>query len=435
MKNNRIIIKNFRDHSYALDDLYNIYTEAYKIPPIKYEIKLEDEQSFLYCKSRRHFVIVFPFGPNRDILMTESFWENKVHWLPISGSVNLDRIENFLTASLRLAERIYPNVQLGELEPISILENKFTFKGESCIHIGIAFMARIRNKNLYEDLYTNKTIRGQMLKLNLLPNKNYDDRNATQWDKLIFLVKKYVLSRNIFAIQEDEINGYFGKKLRFQIHNKLTKPLLNIIGWLTFKYKKADVTKKMQEIILSNDPKKIIDIACGDNDFVIKLAKEREFELVVANDLSWFQLQSLQNNIDYESFRNSNSTVLFTNHDGKSLPFKDKFFDALICKNVLHHMDDFDSLKAIISEMNRISNKVIIVEVLDPRYEGRWGRFRHKYVYDKLLKEVEAGDNFLSREAFKEVCSMGNCKENFEMSTVFAVYQFCVFENSKKEDS
>lgn len=429
MENNRIIIRNFKDHSYALDDLHRIYTEAYNVPTIKYEINLVDENSFLYCKSRKHFVIVFPFGPNKDVLMTESFWEDKIRWLPISGSVNLNRIENFLTASLRLTGQVYPNVQLGELEPLAILENKFTFNGDSCTHIGIAFIARIRNKNLYGDMYNNKTIRGRMLNLATLPNKNYDDKNATQWDKLISLVKKYVLSRNIYAVQEDEISGYFGKKLRFQIHNKFTKPLLSFISLFAFKYKVADVSKKMQNIILSGKPNRIIDIACGDNDFVIKLAKKEKLELVVANDLSWFQLQSLQNDIVDESFRNSNTTVLFTNHDAKSLPFKDKFFDVLICKNVLHHMDNFDSLKAIISEMNRISNKIMIVEILDPRYEGRWGRFRHKWIYDKLLKEVEAGDNFLSREAFKDVCSMGNCKESFEMPTVRSVYQFCIFEN------
>jgi len=271
-----------------------------------------------------------------------------------------------------------------------------------------------------------------MLSLETFLNKNYDDENATQLDKLIFLVKKYVFSRNIHAVQEDEISGYFNKKLRFQIHNKFTKPLLSIIGLFAFKHKIADVTKMMQNIVLSDNPNRIIDIACGDNDFVIKLAKREKLELVVANDLSWFQLQSLQNDIDDESFKNSNSTLLFTNHDAKSLPFKDNFFDVVICKNVLHHMKTVEDLNAIISEMNRISNKIIIVEVLNPLYEGRWGRFRHKWIYDKLLKEVEAGDNFLSREAFNSVRSMGNYKESFEMPTVRGVYQFCIFENKNK---
>jgi len=412
-----------------LDELYSIYTKAYKIPTIKYDINLEDEDSFVYCTSRKHFVVVFPFGPNKDVLMTESFEENKIHWLPIAGSVDLNRRENFLTASLRLAKQVYPNVLLGELEPIAILENNFTFKTSSWIHIGIAFIARIRNKNLGKDMYTNKTIRGRMLCLEKLLNKDYCDVAATQRDKLISLVKEYVLSKNIYLIQEEEINGYFSKKLRFQIHNKTTKPLLNLIGRFAFTYSIGDVNQKMQDIILNDNPQRIIDIACGDNDFVINLTKIRSFELVVANDLSWFQLQSIQNALDDTTFTNSNSTILFTNHDAKSMPFNDKFFDVLICKNVLHHMKNVGDLKAIINEMDRISNKIVIVEVLDPRYEGCWGRLRHKYIYDKLLKEVEAGDNFLSRDAFKEVCSMGNCTDQFEMPTVRGVYQFCIFEN------
>lgn len=434
MNNNRVIIRNFKDHSYLLDDLHRLYSEAYNVPIIRYKIELTDEYSYLYCKARKHFTIVFPFGQNRDILMTETFFANKIQWLPISGSVRLDRIENFFTAALRLSEQIYPNINLGELEPIAILENKFTYQEKECIHLGIAFVARIRNNSLYSDLYTNKSIRGQMINFHLLNNKDFADETATQWDKLVALVKVYVSNRNIHNVQEGEISGYLGKKIRYQIHNKITKPFLKVVGQFAFKYKIADITKKMEEIVLSDNPNRIIDIACGDNPFIIKLAHKHDFEMIVANDLSWFQLQDLQKNINFESFRNTSSTVIFTNHDAKSLPFKDKFFDVLICKNVLHHMDNFDYLKSLIGEMNRISKKVVIVEVLDPLYEGRWGRFRHKYIYDKLLKEVEAGDNFLSREAFKRVCEMENCISKFEMPTARAVYQFCIFNNDNLEN-
>lgn len=430
--NNRILVKNFKDQSSILSILYDLYKEAYNIPVIESRVDLTDEYSFNYCTSRKHFVVVFPFWTNKELLMTETFFDNKVRWLPIAGSVQLKKRENYFDAAIRLSKQVYPTIELGEMEPLAVMENHFFYNGQTCSHFGIAFVARIRNQNPLNDLFNDKTIRGQLISPSIIKNKKFEEPSATQWDKLVGLAKSYVNERNVYTVQEDEIQGYLSKKIRYQIHNLISKPLLRLFGRVTHKYSTKDVTLKIEELVLGANGTDInlIDVACGDNPLVLNLAQKSDrFNLVVANDLSWFQLQDLQKHLDSNRFKNVKSNVVFTNHDAKAMPFKDKYFDVLICKNVLHHMNDTEYLKHLVNEMNRISKKVIVIEVLDPFYEGRWGRYRHKYVYDKLLKEVEAGDNFLSKEAFEEFCKLGNCVEKFDMPTIRAVYQFCVFSN------
>jgi ubiquinone/menaquinone biosynthesis C-methylase UbiE len=426
MPNPRILARNFKDHVAELDDLFLIYKDSYDIPYIKSEIKITDQESFSYCKDRKHFVMLLPFGRNKDILLTETFFDNRLRWLPIAGSVRIDLKENYLESAIRLANSAYPGVELGELEPIAILGNHFSFGEKECSHFGIAFISRIRNSDPYHDLYNNKSIRAKLISYYFIKNKEFVDREATQWDKVLALTKEYIENRNIYNLQENEISGYARKKRRYQIHNRVTKPLLSFFGKILFNKSVQDVNEKIKELVLVDNPKTLIDIACGDNSLAVDIAQIHDFNLVVANDLSWQQLESLRTNISEETFKNSNSLVIFTNHDAKSLPFKNEYFDVLLCKNVLHHMDNFEYLTLLMNEMLRVSKKVVIVEILDPKYEGGWGRTRHRYIYDKLLHEMDAGDNFLSRAAFKEITALANCTDTFEIRTIRAIYQFAV---------
>lgn len=426
---NRVLLRNFKDKNYQLEDLYQVYHDAYNIPIIKLEIKLEDEYSFAYCKDRKYIALLLPFGKNKDLLLNETFLKNKVKWLPIAGSVRNDLHEDFMEAAMRLAKTTYPEIELGELEPLAILENVFKFQDKECIHKGVAFISRIRNNDPYDDIYKDKAIRCQLIRYSLINHKNFDDTDATQWDKLMCLAKTYLENKDLHSVQENEISGYVAKKSRYLIHNATTKPAMKFFGKYFFKHSITDLNRRIEELILEENPTKFLDVACGDNDLVIKISQKHEFDLAVGNDLSWSQLQDLRNSIDIETFKNSKSLVIFSNHDAKKLPFKDQYFDVLLCKNVLHHMDNLENLKSLVNEMNRVSKKVIIVEVMNPKDEGNWGRFRHRWVYDKLLKEVEAGDNFLSREAFNEISQLNNGSILPEMRTIRSVYQFCIFKN------
>jgi ubiquinone/menaquinone biosynthesis C-methylase UbiE len=90
------------------------------------------------------------------------------------------------------------------------------------------------------------------------------------------------------------------------------------------------------------------------------LAKDHE-KLIVANDISWSQIQLLNNNA---------INILSTNHNASQLPFKDKVFDVAICKNTLHHMPHRVQLLSMLYSMKRIAKKIILVEIENPNETG-----------------------------------------------------------------
>jgi SAM-dependent methyltransferase len=101
----------------------------------------------------------------------------------------------------------------------------------------------------------------------------------------------------------------------------------------------------IQKQILNDQPDKhlsLLDIGCGNGFFTYYL--ERSFR-VVALDFSILMLKKnpLKNKI-------CGSAV--------ELPFQDKSFDVLFCSNLLHHIDDPDT---VVSEMKRVSRKYIVL--------------------------------------------------------------------------
>ena len=125
-----------------------------------------------------------------------------------------------------------------------------------------------------------------------------------------------------------------------------------------------------------------------------------------------------------DEMKNTSSFLLFTNNDARALPFGNRYFDFVICKNVLHHMPNLESVNRLVGETVRVGKRALIVEVMNPAYEGWFGRRRHWY-YTKWLHD--AGEFFLSREAFNAVTNLPERVDMFEMSTIRGVYQFALF--------
>jgi ubiquinone/menaquinone biosynthesis C-methylase UbiE len=121
-----------------------------------------------------------------------------------------------------------------------------------------------------------------------------------------------------------------------------------------------------------------LDIACGDNELVLGVAQTDEFSLVVGNDVSWSQIQLLAQRPENAALRDHAALTLFTNHDARHLPFADTRFSVGFAKNVLHHMDGLPSVRALVDELIRVSKVAIVVEVMDPAVESRWGRRNRK---------------------------------------------------------
>lgn len=423
MITDRIPYRAFDDKVEYLRDLYSIYEEAYDIPEIVSSFELNDVHSFEYCQDREYFVVVVPYTYSKELLVERTFTNSKLGWILTGGSLRTDLNETFIACCRRLVSKHIENAELGELEPLALITNIFKYGDRECKHKGIAFTGRIRNLEPHKIIKKTINSRGKLIPYHEPTTLSQLNHN----DKVLEIAKEYLKKHNIDKVPEAEILENLKYKKRYVFHNKITKPLFRISGRFLFPHSILYLENKIKEILFKENPKTIIDVACGENVSVLEYAKNKQIEIVVGNDVSWSQLEFLSRKISKDGIRGTQSFLLFTNHDARKLPFKDKYFDALICKNVLHHMEDLDSLRMLMQEMIRISKTVLIVEILDPKFESLWGKIRHKY-YLKFLHD--AGENFLSRKEFDAVTANTNRIDKFELKTIRGIYQFAIIKES-----
>lgn len=183
---------------------------------------------------------------------------------------------------------------------------------------------------------------------------------------------------------------------RYKIYNKYIKKV-----FLTEKKRRK---KEFQSLIsrLCGEYKSIIDVSCGDNLDIYRISNREN--IIVCNDISLYQLRCCESR--------SNS-VLFTNDNILDLSFKNNIFDVSYCKNTLHHMNNDEEIIALLNNMYNISNKLVIVEIEDPKKIGGVSKLLNKYLYIDYLKD--AGKYFLSFCKFKRIID-NNFKDKCNIS-------------------
>lgn len=143
--------------------------------------------------------------------------------------------------------------------------------------------------------------------------------------------------------------------------------------------------------------------------------------MVVGNDISWSQIELL--NDKYQE-------AIFTNHNAASLPFVDKAFDVAYCSNTLHHMPNKNVLINLLNSMKRIAKKIVIVEIENPSVVGGFPKFLNKYWYMKYLKDV--GGAYLSEQQFSLIINntfSKDCNIEFQrFENVMGRYMIAVIE-------
>jgi ubiquinone/menaquinone biosynthesis C-methylase UbiE len=427
--NQRILYRAFQDIQAYLSDLYSIYKELYpNAPNITYEQHLQEQYSFDYCTARQYFVLIVPYTKQREVLVERSFANDQLTWVLIGGSLRHDWMETFIDAANRHAAKTITNLALGEIEPIAFLTNSFIYKSQTHTHHGIAFAARIRNPDPMSDLRAATNSRGHFVP--------YDDPSVsfslTHNAAVMDLVRSYLSRVNLTSIPEEEIQENLKYQSRYVFHDATIKPLFKLFGRLHFQHSIQELEQKMTEMLLAEDHERILDVACGESSSVVGLGRLPGVNLVVGNDVSWSQVQLMNQRFTSDQFRDLKSALLFTNHDARHLPFADGYFDFVICKNVLHHMPDYESAASLIQEVVRVGRRSLVVEVMDPKFESLWGRIRHRYYMDFLH---DAGEHFLSRAEFSAVTDVSERIEMLEMGTIRGVYQFATFDHEQNPTS
>lgn len=356
--------------------LFENYRKIYNLPTVKSECSVS-EKLFQYCLRKKYFVLLLIYDDDGKVYFDRNMSDILCWGLPGGSVKNTETINQALN---RIAQNVNKNIIIGDVEPVTLIENIFNYKNKKFIHYGMGFMARIRNKYVID----NKKLTGSFIEVN---DEEFSYINRLASKKVVEIFKSRfseIISKTDNCFQDIEISTNEKYKNRYKVHNNIMKKYI-----LTDKKKKkAEFNAIIKENI--GNPTSIIDVSCGDDKYVFDLAREQSINLVVGNDISWSQIDLL--NKKYQE-------VIFTNHNAASLPFINKVFDVAYCSNTLHHMPNKKILINLLNSMDKIAKKIIIVEIENPAITGGFSKILNKYWYMKYLKDV--GGTYLSEQQFK----------------------------------
>ncbi|OGO83829.1 MAG: hypothetical protein A2Y18_03605 [Clostridiales bacterium GWD2_32_19] len=359
---------------------FEVYREIYDLNEITYKGEVS-KRLYDYVKQRKYFVLLLIYD-NEGRVYLEKNMQDKLFWSIPGGSIYKN--ENIHNAIKRTSEKISKQIKIGEVEPIAYIKNKFIYDSQEYEHNGLAFIARIRNK---EDI-NKRNLTGSFVEVTeeeLESINRFANREVVRIFEKRF--KKFINTQKS-DFQDDEISTNENYKNRYLLHNNIIKKYI-----LTEKRKrKKEFNKVINEAIGSAE--RIVDVSCGEDSFLSKLADLSFTKYVIGNDISWSQIEILGSKI-------KTPKVLFTNHNAVYFPFKESIFDVSYCSNTLHHMPSKEHLIGMLRKMFEISKKMVIVEIEDPKIMGGFPYVLNKYWYMGFLGDV--GGAYLSKEAFEEL--------------------------------
>ena len=237
------------------------------------------------------------------------------------------------------------------------------------------------------------------------------NKNNTKLKKVIDICEKK--SEYYSDFYSDEILLVEKYKKRYSFYNKHIKKKI-----LTEKRRgKKEYLTLLNKLITNYTS--IIDVSCGDNDDIFKIADSTK--LVVGNDINLYQLKHNEEKYNH---------VIFTNDNVLDLSFSKNIFDISYCKNTLHHMNNKEELNQLFDNLYNVSNKMIIVEIIDPRTTGCLSKFLNTFLYNMYLKD--SGKNYLTFNEFKRTIDKkfkNNCDINYlSFENILGKYMIAVIE-------
>lgn len=422
----RVLYRTFDNGGAYLADMYKELGRLYRLPTVSHFQRVRSATLFRYATERSYFVLVVPYTANGKILVERIFAANELSWGLVGGGIKPKLDDNFVDAVERTVSRNIDGLQLGEVEPITFVENTFEFGGRQHVHRGVAFVARVRHRDPETMLRQLNHTRTELVD----PDQEDAHFGLDHHQAIVRAALPRIREARLFTSQEEEVAVNQQYQHRYKFHGSVVKPLFRMLGRVGFPHTLQDLNARIDDLITANQTTSLLDVACGENPGHVELAASGRLSTVVCNDISWSQVQLIRDGIRGSAVQGrlgrTESLLMFTNHDARRLPFADGVFDVAVCKNVLHHMPDQSSAQSLIDEMRRVARRSIIVEVLDPQYESLWGRVRHRYYMDFLK---DGGLHFLSRDAFEKLTRSPDRSDMFEMATIRGIYQFAVFDS------
>lgn len=270
-------------------------------------------------------------------------------------------------------------------------DNKFIETNED---LNILNFIKVLNKqykvkiiNFYPVCFCGSTLvialRTDNIKSSYLKIVKYDKINK-KYKELILYHKLNFTTLFLSSSIKKEI--LMGKKYirRYKFHEKVIKKY-----FLTEKKRKK---KEFNDLLKNLIPQKesIIDVSCGDNSNIFTIARNKNYETIVGNDIC----------LEYLNTQKNDGTI-YTNDNIEMNKIKENSYDVSFCKNTLHHMDNITNINKALRFLDKISKEIIIVEILNPNDFKGLPKFLNKYLYTKFLKDV--GNCYLNEEQLRKI--------------------------------
>lgn len=349
-----------------------LYNKLYNLKSITRTVQVTKEY-FDYCKNKRNFIIIVLYNKNGRVYLKE----NGINQFTFLGG-EVFKNESIRESVKRIITHLVEKNTIEELEPIAISKNIFKYGKETIEHLGLVVMARI-------DLKANSKIEKKFYTINESVSEcinQFSDKKILE----MFLERfSNIVCYNNYEFQDKEIEVNKKYKSRYQFHNEVIKKYI-----LTSKRKKKNELIKMMSQKTSGCST-FLDVSCGDNSLLFSLNYDSNFNFIVANDISWSQIELIP----------PQENVIFTNHNAITFPFRDNAFDFVYCSNTLHHIPNRDNLINLLNSMLRVGKKIVVYEIENPEITGGFPYYLNKYWYRGFLKD--AGEEYLSFKNFKRI--------------------------------
>jgi len=346
------------------NDIINTYKDIYNLSEIIHKEKVSFN-FFRLCKINHNFIVVSIYNERHELLLNRDLNKN-IGWELVGGYIKKnERIENAINRIV-LKET---GLEIDEVQPIAVINNIFEFNGNSITHKGLAFIALSR-----------KQIKEQPENIRMIYKRDIPEEAMMYQNKKVLQIAKEIIDKKTYDPPFYEIDNV----KKFFLCHLINKYLVRIVGRLASR----KIKNKIIELIECN-PNSIVDICCGDDNFIFELENLYNPNVIIANDISW-KASSL--------LRNKKTNILFTNHDVINLPFEKKF-DLVIFKNSFHHIDE-DKQLDLIKNISVIAKQFIIIDVENPYKSNFLSKLWHFYY---LYFLGDKGQNFSTIKDLKKV--------------------------------
>ena len=349
-----------------------LYQKIYDLKSVTNATKVTKEY-FDYCKTKRNFIILVLYDRMGRVYLREK----GINQFTFLGGEVIQN-ESTRDAVKRIISQLIEKTTIEELEPIAISKNTFKYNSEIVEHLGLVVMARIDLKPMSKVENKFYAINESVYEcINQFSDKKILEMFSQRFSQIVFY------NNHEFQHEEIEVNKKY--RSRYKFHNEIIKKYV-----LTSKRKhKEELIRMMSEKVIGCST--LLDVSCGDNSLLFSLNYDSNFEFIVANDISWSQIELIP----------PQKHVIFTNHNAITFPFKDNVFDFVYCSNTLHHIPNEENLINLLNSMLRVGKKIVIYEIEDPEVTGGFPYYLNKYWYRGFLKD--AGEQYLSAKDFKKI--------------------------------